>query len=164
MLLSLNNLFNNEGEALCFDHSLLLQDYELNGNCPFQTPVSIKGKVTNNVGMVTLRAEALFTYHGACDRCTEPFEQEYKIPIQHSLVTHLNDDQNDDYLVVENGVLDLDELVLTDILLFLPSKMLCQEECQGLCPVCGQNLNQNRCDCKKPVDPRLAALMQLLDE
>ncbi len=70
----------------------------------------------------------------------------------------------DDYIVVESGVLDLDELVEEEVQLFLPSKMLCSDDCKGLCAKCGKNLNLGKCDCKKDVDPRMAALLQLLDE
>lgn len=164
MQIALNNLFNNEGESIQLDYTLSLATYELNGSFPFQTPVSVVGRVSNNVGIVALSAKASFTYHGACDRCAENFDRTFQVEMSHLLVTHLNDEDNDAYLVVEDGKLDMDELVLTDILLALPTKLLCKSDCQGLCPICGQNLNQRHCDCKKPVDPRLEALMQLLEE
>lgn len=164
MLIELNNIFNNDGETFQLDHKMCLTDYELDGGYPFQTPVSIVGQVTNKVGIVTLSSKARFTFHGVCDRCAEPLTHDFTIDMHHLLVTHLNDSDNDDYLVVEGGVLNLDELALTDILLALPSKMLCRDDCQGLCPICGQNLNESHCNCKKAVDPRLEALMQLLEE
>ena len=58
----------------------------------------------------------------------------------------------------------LKELVLSDLLLNLPMKHLCREDCKGLCPGCGVNLNREPCRCKKQVDPRWAALEQLLDK
>ena len=72
-----------------------------------------------------------------------------------------NDDY-DDYIVVENNVLDLDELVNEECQLFLPAKMLCKEDCKGLCQKCGKNLNYEKCECAKEIDPRLAALSDLL--
>lgn len=164
MLLSLNNVFNNEGETLSINCSVSLQEEGLCAVSPFVTPVSVIGSVANRVGIVTLSAKVRFPYQGVCDRCAEPFTRDFRFDLEHTLVRQLNNGENDDYLVVENGVLDLDELVRTDILLALPSKMLCKEDCQGLCSVCGQNQNQNRCNCKKPIDPRLAALAQLLEE
>lgn len=164
MLIELNNIFNTDGAALQLDYTMTLSAYELNGTCPFQTPVSIVGQIRNNVGIVSLAAKASFTYSGCCDRCAEAVARDFTVHMDHLLVTHLNNEENDDYLVVDNGILDLDELALADILLALPSKILCQDDCQGLCPICGQNLNQSHCNCKKPVDPRLAALMQLLEE
>ena len=61
-------------------------------------------------------------------------------------------------------LIDLDELVMSDLLLTLPMKHLCREDCKGLCAQCGKNLNEGDCGCiKKPVDPRLEALRKLLD-
>mgnify|MGYP001091754997 FL=1 len=63
------------------------------------------------------------------------------------------------------SVLDLEELARTDILLELPTKVLCSEDCKGLCSQCGKNLNEGECSCeKKQIDPRLAILSQLLDQ
>ena len=83
---------------------------------------------------------------------------------EHILVQKLNTD-NDDYLVCADSVLDLEELARTDILLELPTKVLCSEDCKGLCSQCGKNLNEGECSCeKKQIDPRLAILSQLLDQ
>ena len=61
--------------------------------------------------------------------------------------------------------LDLDELVYSEVIVSLPMKHLCSEECRGICFKCGKNLNDGDCDCpKKEIDPRLAALADLLKE
>ncbi len=60
---------------------------------------------------------------------------------------------------------DLDDLVREQILLALPTRQLCRDDCKGLCPTCGANLNQTTCDCSaEEIDPRFAALAQLLAE
>ena len=60
--------------------------------------------------------------------------------------------------------ISLDALVEEDLILDQPSKVLCSEECLGLCPQCGKDLNEGLYDCRREtVDPRLAALQQLLD-
>ena len=72
---------------------------------------------------------------------------------------------SDDYILTEGNSLDLDELVVSDILLELPTKLLCKEDCKGLCSSCGRNLNEGKCGCEeKTVDPRLEVLRQLLDK
>lgn len=59
-------------------------------------------------------------------------------------------------------MLDLEELILSDILLELPTKLLCKEDCKGLCPHCGCNLNHQSCDCNKAYhDPRWDVLNTL---
>ena len=58
----------------------------------------------------------------------------------------------------------MDEFITEEVNLFLPSKILCKPDCKGLCYKCGKNLNLGDCGCKKDVDPRMEALLQLLDE
>ncbi|NLH02379.1 MAG: DUF177 domain-containing protein, partial [Clostridiales bacterium] len=60
--------------------------------------------------------------------------------------------------------LDLSDLLETCFILSMESKFLCRENCEGLCPSCGKNLNDGPCGCKKEIDPRLAVLGQLLDK
>ncbi len=132
------------------------------GIYPFKKPVHLVGEIVNRAGVVTLSARAKFTFDGQCDRCLSPFAREYVIPIEHILVTTL-ENEDSDYVLLENYQLALDDLVQADILLELPYKNLCKEDCRGLCPQCGKNLNEGLCGCTtKTVDPRLAVLQQLL--
>lgn len=74
------------------------------------------------------------------------------------------DEAPEDYLVLPDGALDLDEVCEGDIFLELPSKFLCRPDCKGLCPVCGKDLNEGQCQCDtKRIDPRLEVLKKLLD-
>ena len=81
------------------------------------------------------------------------------------LASLLQDEDNDEYVIVNNGFLDIDRELVDDLLLEFPAKLLCKEECKGLCLKCGKNLNFGECDCpkKKEIDPRLAILQKLLE-
>ena len=77
----------------------------------------------------------------------------------------LVDETNDDYIETPDFTLELDEVVISDIILHYPQKFLCSEDCKGLCPVCGKNRNEGDCGCEKQtVDPRLEILKQLMKE
>ena len=65
--------------------------------------------------------------------------------------------------LLEDGAVDLGDLARTVFILEMDTKTLCSEDCKGICPGCGVNLNQGKCVCKKDVDPRLAVLAQLLE-
>lgn len=164
MQIDLSNVFNNDGEIIEINHAADFSGFELNGGHPIINPVQITGKIENRAGIVTITAIAEFDFSAPCDRCAAQTDKHFKINIDHLLVSELNDDENDRLMLVDGMVLDLDELVTTDIVLELPSKYLCSEHCKGLCMQCGKNLNEGLCGCKKAVDPRLAALQQLLDE
>lgn len=163
MILDLEPVFNNEGCVLPFDYELDLSAQSFSGGCPFTSPVSVKGEVHNITGIVELAGEADFVLSLECDRCATGLRYPVSIKVSHTLVTHLNDEDNDELLLINEMRFDLDSLVTEDIFLGLPAKFLCRDDCKGLCPQCGRDLNEGPCGCAKPTDPRLEALKQLLD-
>lgn len=164
MIIDLEPLFNVEGLVKEIDYTVDLSEEELRGSKPFTAPVKVRGSLSNHSGIVTVDVNADFTMSVSCDRCAKPVDYPYDIDINHTLVAALNDEENDDLLLVEDiKNFNLDELVTDDIFLNLPSKFLCSEDCKGLCPRCGKDLNDGPCSCQKEIDPRLAALTQLLD-
>lgn len=164
MILDLEPIFNIEGLTSEFDYEMDLSEEEFDGTKPFKTPVKVKGKVSNRAGIVELTAVASFVLFINCDRCAKALEYPYEVNIYHTLVASLNDEDNDELLLVGDLNFNLDELVTDDVFLELPFRFLCDEDCKGLCPTCGKDLNEGPCDCKKAVDPRLAVLQQLLDD
>lgn len=163
MILDLEPIFNTEGMVKQFDYELDLSEQELNGSKPFASLVKISGHAGNYTGIVELHATADFILETACDRCAKPISLPLATKIFHTLVTSLNDETNDELMLVNELRFDLDALITEDIFLELPSKLLCSEDCKGICPKCGADLNAGSCSCEKEVDPRLAALKQLLD-
>ena len=80
------------------------------------------------------------------------------------LAETLEDEENDEILLLDNGTVDLDEVFTTALVLAMDSKHVCSEDCKGLCATCGADLNEGPCGCKPEIDPRFAALAQLLDK
>lgn len=157
MFIELEPIFNNVGSSLKLQYDFSIDD------CDIVDKISVSGKVENRTGIVSVNAEARFVINTACDRCATPVVRETTIPVEHVLVTHLNDEGNDELCLIEDMHFNIDELIREDVLLSLPTKILCRDDCLGLCPYCGINLNLSKCDCKKPVDPRLEALKRFLD-
>lgn len=164
MAIALRQLFDNEGESIALDVSFDLSGVLLWGRCPFASPVRVKGEIVNRTGIVTLRYTAVYTIGADCDRCLEHFEREEKQSFSHVLVLTLNGEETDEFVVLSDAALNLEELVMSDLVLTVPVKLLCKEDCKGLCQVCGVNRNLAECSCRAAAaDPRLAALEQLLD-
>ena len=164
MLLKLKDVFLNEGGSLRFDYSLPMNEIDINGDYPFKSPVSVHASAVNRAGLVELFVDVVFDYTTRCDRCFEPITKHMELSFTHGLATELIDELNDDYIETPDYTLELDEVVVSDILLNLPKKYLCREDCKGLCLYCGKNLNQGNCDCeKRPTDSRLEILKQLID-
>ena len=160
MQIKLEQIFNNDGVSKEIDFSFD-PDYSLADDFVLTTPVSFKGVIKNTAGVVSLSGEAQFSASVICCRCAEEFRHDFCVAISHLLTDRLNNEDNGDYIVVENSELDLSELICEDIIFSLPTKLLCREDCKGLCPQCGKNLNEGACDCKKQIDPRWAALSEL---
>ena len=77
----------------------------------------------------------------------------------------LQNEDTDDYLIMKNDSVDIDTPLGEAILLSFPITFLCKEDCKGLCPMCGEDLNEGECNCvKKEIDPRLEILKKLLDK
>lgn len=159
MFAELEAVFNNDGAVLALDY-----EYDI-GDASVVTPVHVEGEIVNRTGIVSMKAKAKFDYSTQCALCCKPLLRHATIPVHHVLLTELQDEDFDDlYVQVENMRLNVDELISEDIWLAIPSRFLCKEDCKGLCMQCGQDLNEASCSCVKAVDPRLAALSQLLGE
>lgn len=102
-----------------------------------------------------------------CDRCAEPFFQdlseEYRLLFT-SDPDMVNEEDESTFRISESTEeVDLTDPLRETLLLALPVKHLCRDECQGLCAQCGTNLNQESCTCEKQqTDPRWDKLKQLL--
>ena len=165
MQMDLKRVFDIPGESVAFSHELDLRDVEQWGRKPFASPVHVTGVVQNRAGIVEMEYSATFRMVTVCDRCLKEEEKDAQMRFSHILVQQLQEEDNDALIPAEGGMLDLDELVVSDVILELPIKTLCREDCKGLCPVCGKNLNEGSCHCQtKTVDPRLVVLQQLLDD
>jgi uncharacterized protein len=113
----------------------------------------------------------------SCDRCMETFDQRLDVPLHVNLAPHKDmnfddEDSGDDEGLDEDDVafsfykgeeINVGEIVREMVLLDVPIRYLCNEDCKGLCAQCGKNLNTGACSCAKTaVDTRFAALKQLL--
>lgn len=129
----------------------------------FEKPMRVQGYVKNMAGYMVLHADVELPYATACARCAEPVYSELEISFEKDIATGDVSRDNDDYIFIEDKKLDLVSPVEEQIMLEMPSKTLCREDCKGLCQKCGKNLNDGDCDCEKhEIDPRLAILKTLL--
>ncbi len=165
MRIDLKEMIHVPGEEKTFDYVLSLPELELNQQKPVSEPVRISGSVRNVAGMLILSGSIRTTLHWTCDRCAAEFQEERELPVEAVLAESVEDEENDEIVLLEDGQLDLDDVFVTALVLETPMKILCREDCRGLCPKCGKNLNEGECTCpKKEVDPRLAALAKLLEQ
>ena len=166
MLLGLSKIIDCPGACLPFSISLDLSDLRFGTCCPVSEPVNAEGIIRNTAGVMMMTGSIRTCLHGICDRCAGEFTRDVAIPINVVLVTELADEDNEDEWVfpLEGDSADLEDIIRTVFVLNMDSKLLCEEDCKGLCHRCGKNLNDGPCNCQKELDPRFAALKQLLEK
>jgi len=130
----------------------------------FKFPPEVRGEVVNTAGLLNLRGELKAEMTCVCDRCGTAFDHEKVLSLDVPLAADVEDEVSPEVFVIEGDGIDLNEVLETCFILEMETKCLCREDCKGLCPDCGKNLNEGPCSCKKPVDSRLAALAQLLED
>ena len=165
MRLDLKNIIHVPGGVCPFDYQLDLSDLEFGGAHPIDQPVLVTGQVRNMAGALVLEGTAATTLHLVCARCAKPYAREKTVRLETLLAQELADERSDDEIVLLDGdEVDLDDVATTAFVLAMESKNLCSEDCKGICPGCGVDLNTEPCRCKPEVDPRLAVLAKLLED
>ncbi len=110
-----------------------------------------------------ITGEADLVLEVPCDRCLEPVKVPCELRFTKNVDLQESEDAQADKLDEKNYIdgyyLDVDRLLYNEILIGWPMKILCDEDCKGICNVCGQNLNQGSCDCEDTsLDPRMSVI------
>lgn len=164
MKIDLKKLNTSSQASIPFEETIDLTDEKLYGAKPFQSPVHIKGEVSNDSGVLRLTGTIDTIYSTECARCLKPLS----IPLSAKADMILSDDseaeEEDDLFVLTSDSVDPADVLVPALILQVQMTYLCKEDCKGLCPHCGADRNVTDCDCdKKQIDPRFAALRALLD-
>ena len=165
MQLSVRTIINFPGKELPFHFLMDLSDMEFYGQYPAKEPIQVNGSIRNTAGVLELSLRAETILDCACDRCGKEFQREKVVEFQCMLADEKQNEENDEIVLLENGeFVDAEELARTAFILGMDTKILCSEDCKGLCPRCGADLNLGPCSCKKEIDPRMAVLAKLLEK
>jgi uncharacterized protein len=155
-----------------FDFQIAPEEIDLGGEAlNLIDAVSVQGILKKGIAQTDVHGKISAKIEVECNRCLQAAEVNLEFPFDAVFVTLENYTQEkeaelrtDDLevSVFEGDEIDLTELVREQILLNLPSQVLCREDCQGLCQKCGANLNLIDCNCEEEkIDPRWSALKKL---
>ena len=123
------------GKRLTFQFSLDLSDVEFAGRHPISRPVEVEGAVSNTADLLELELTARTTLDAVCDRCGKAFLQDKTVPFRCLLAEELQNEDNDEIVLLEDGEVDVGDLARTAFILGMDTKTLCSEDCKGLCPL-----------------------------
>ncbi|NLL47480.1 MAG: DUF177 domain-containing protein [Firmicutes bacterium] len=133
------------------------------------SPLIAKLKVTNTGEGYLVTGELALKLALHCSRCLKPLETTLQTSIEEEYLNHPPESDEDplwdEQPLVEGNEIDTTSLIEESILVSIPMKTVCQEDCPGLCPGCGAVLAEETCDCPDPtIDIRLAPLSKLLQQ
>ncbi len=129
-------------------------------------PIKYNGKIFKVASDLELFLDIQYIYEEECDRCLKPTTNVYSTILSGKLMTNKgkydDEDELEDVILYENDELNLEEYIWSQVVSSLPMKTLCSNDCKGLCPTCGVDLNTQSCDCMgNTIDPRLEKLKEL---
>ncbi len=160
MKYDISELFTGKVSSIEIDDYLNVDLKELGIDSFTADKIHIKGSIFKTT-VLGLELTYESNWKTECARCLKRVDYHIEGNIKRSIVKKFND-IDDESVLVESDVIDLTDLIVDDIILNLPTQIICSESCKGLCMKCGVNLNEEDCECDiENIDPRLSKLKDL---
>ena len=159
--LDLAKLLSGEVREISFDVDMALADLSYQENGITVSSLGFSGRVLDHSGFPRLTGTVSAKLSAPCARCLAPVEESFSASVDSPVSgsNALASESEEEVIVAQGQKIDLAEIAETVVLTGLPLRLLCREDCQGLCPKCGKDLNTGDCNCeKREIDPRLAGL------
>ena len=167
MILDVGPLLRGETDCIKIDY--MLTPEKLDG-VTFTGDAHVLGTITDNAGYMRLTLRVELSYSSECARCLAPVDGVFSLDFERTVTTEGTIDEDkleelaDEYVVLCGNELDVDEPLCEELLLGFPMRLLCSDDCEGLCPKCGRPRREGDCGCVlKEIDPRLAVLKNFFD-
>ena len=169
MKLDITKGIQQKGSDVAFDLVDSWNEDRWNGDViEYTAPVTLSGTFMLADETVIVRGVARAEITSPCARCLKPTVSTVEADVEEAFFRDIDGtlEVEEDQYKYSGHVLELDDAVRTALLLELPSRVLCKEDCKGLCSQCGQDLNINECSCQKDLTHRnpFSALASLLNE
>ena len=168
MVIDVGPLLRGEIKKINIDYMLTPEPVS---GVEFESDAHVTGELTDNAGYMRLKLTSELVYHGECARCLAPVDGVFSLDFERTVTVEgvLSeeelDENGDEYVIIKGSSLDVDETLCEELVLAFPTKLLCSEDCEGLCPKCGKPRREGDCGCpEKEIDPRLAILATLFDK
>lgn len=170
MLIDISEIVSCENKEITKEVSIELNSFISKlGEFPITKKAPIDIRIANRENKrLLIQGDIDLTVSIPCSRCLEDVPTDIHFSVDKELElngSEVNDEEMEvtDYLIGLN--LDIDKLIYGEILVNWPMKVLCKEDCKGICKVCGMNLNKGNCDCQRTeLDPRMAAIQDVFNK
>lgn len=156
MIFDLSKLSQDEGKIIkkliTYDKDVVCmssQNYNIASKTEEEFTISVLAK-----GNVNIKGHLSFEIDFNCDRCLKSVIMPISVSIDEDVTVEAGDEP-----------CDIDEIIFRELAMAWPMKVLCSDSCKGLCPKCGQNLNEKDCGCdRSSLDPRMAAILDIFKQ
>ena len=171
MLINLTELFSCQGKVKTYTQNLEMEQfhgpngmYEIVEKEPVVLTITHTGEKK-----LEIQGEAKLTLLMPCDRCLDPVKVPFRLSIEEELDMNQSDEERvealDEQPYVSGYSLDVDRLIASELMVNLPMKVLCREDCKGICRKCGKNLNEGACGYDDSVpDPRMSVIQDIFKQ
>lgn len=167
MLINLSDVLTSEGMQIEREIPLELTCFESRMGrfaITAATPVSLRFQNAGR-GRARLKGSIGLTFQAKCDRCLAEVPVTMELQFDRTVVLEAEDEEADELSLTEDRQFDVETFVHNEILVNWPGKVLCREDCRGICPVCGQDRNREECGCDTFVpDPRMAVIQDIFNK
>jgi uncharacterized protein len=163
MMLKIKKFLSSDDVSLIVNENLAIDDEEFLEETHLDKNVLLTGEIFKTDDNVTFSGKIGYTLADECARCLKEFERRIETKFQADIVQKEDMESDEIQMVVTDGMIRMDEIIKQLIYLSLPMKSLCNDDCKGICPYCGVNLNNEICQCERNLtDPRFDKLKDLL--
>ena len=165
MLIDLSDIIKDYGGKLKISEQFKMQDTCFLGeDFSFEAMCNFDGFILNNTKSLELNATVSGKAQVHCARCGKPITVDVEFPISEILIREdAAYTQDEDVVIYSGNEIELDEIITNSFLKNVSGKYLCSDDCKGLCPHCGINLNESSCSCQDDIiDPRWEKLAEIM--
>ena len=171
MLINLTELFSIEGKEKAYTVAIDMERLQAPGGAYeiiSKMPVVLQIRNLGNKKLL-LKGKTNVMLSMPCSRCLEPVNIPFELDLYHELDLSRTGEERaenlDEQPYLDGYYLDVDQLIGNELLLNLPMKVLCKDDCRGICNQCGINLNQGTCSCERgSPDPRMSIIQDIFQQ
>jgi len=163
MKIDVSKIVKVEGASQAISVEIPVEKIEFNGQeFLFTAPLKVEGDIKNNGGNLYLDAMVKTQFLVNCARCLKEITEDFEFGVS-ECYTNNEIDADSVFLPIVSNTVNLKSAVEENFCTSVPFVFLCDDDCKGLCHICGKDLNNGTCDCENDdVDPRLAGLKAFL--
>ncbi len=168
MLIRINKFLSSNQISFKVNENFVIDDEDFLSKTHLHKDINFIGDIFKVDENIILNGTIKYTFDDECARCLAPFDNIVETKFEAVLVNQVDEGDNESdeiILQITDGCVDLEETIKQMIYLSMPMKSLCKNDCKGICPNCGVNLNIEKCKCEDNLtDPRFDKLKDLLKD